>query len=318
MKKKKWLKISLGLLSILVVINLVASHYFYDLAIKRDQKDFLVDNEDLVVSATAMDVFLQGGWRDWVSSQPFDEWELESYDGLTLQGYYLEAKEPSNQTVVLAHGYLGRATDMGLFGQHYYEDLGYNIFMPDLRGHGNSEGDYIGFGWHDRLDILDWVDQIIEHQGDDTEVVLHGISMGSATVLMASGEDLSDNVKAIIADSPYTDTYSLFKYQMNRMFNLPAFPLLPSTSLMTQYRAGYSLTEASSLDQVKQTDVPILYFHGNNDTFVPTRMAEELHENTNSESEIMVFENAGHGEAIAVYPEQYVDHLDRFLEKYLK
>nr|WP_223155073.1 alpha/beta hydrolase [Alkalibacillus aidingensis] len=306
------------MLSILVVINLVASHYFYDLAIKRDQKDFLVDNEDLVVSATAMDVFLQGGWRDWVSSQPFDEWELESYDGLTLQGYYLEAKEPSNQTVVLAHGYLGRATDMGLFGQHYYEDLGYNIFMPDLRGHGNSEGDYIGFGWHDRLDILDWVDQIIEHQGDDTEVVLHGISMGSATVLMASGEDLSDNVKAIIADSPYTDTYSLFKYQMNRMFNLPAFPLLPSTSLMTQYRAGYSLTEASSLDQVKQTDVPILYFHGNNDTFVPTRMAEELHENTNSESEIMVFENAGHGEAIAVYPEQYVDHLDRFLEKYLK
>src|SRR5690625_5547217 len=109
-----------------------------------------------------------------------------SYDGLQLKGYYLPAKESTNKTVVFAHGYLGRARDMGLFGEYYYENLGYNIFTADARGHGASEGDYIGFGWHDRLDYVDWIQMIIEKVGPQAEIVLHGLSMGAATVLMTS------------------------------------------------------------------------------------------------------------------------------------
>src|SRR5699024_11215506 len=107
--------------------------------------------------------------------------------------------------------------------------------------------------------------------------------MGAATVLMASGEDLPKNVKAIVADSPYTSVYDMFAYQMNRMYHLPDIPFLPSTSLVTKIRAGYSLTEASALDQVKKAETPILYIHGEADTFVPTDMSRELCRTTNRE-----------------------------------
>ncbi|MGP4106504.1 alpha/beta hydrolase [Virgibacillus sp. L01] len=318
MKKKKWLKIIVGILSVLLIIDIIASFYFYNLAIDRNEKDFLQGNKDLEVSAEAMDVFLEGDWRDWVGEQNFDEWTMSSYDGLKLQGYFLEAKQPTNKVVVMAHGYLGDAMDMGLYGQYYYEKLGYNIFMADARGHGASEGEYIGFGWHDRKDYVDWINRILNKYGQDTEIVLHGVSMGAATMLMASGEELPDNVKAIVADSPYTSVEDMFSYQMNRMYNIPAFPVLPSTSLVSKAKAGYSFTEASSLEQVKKADVPILYIHGNADSFVPTKMAFKLYENTKSEAEIMTVDGAGHGEAFATKKEKYITKLNSFLEQYME
>ncbi|MFD1040376.1 alpha/beta hydrolase [Virgibacillus byunsanensis] len=317
-KKKKWLKIMIGIISVLLIIDIIASFYFYNLAINRGPKDFLQGNQDLEVSAEAMNVFTEGGWREWVDNQDFEVWELNSYDDLKLEGYFLKAKEPTNKTVVLAHGYLGNARQMGLYGQYYYEELGYNIFMPDSRGHGQSEGDYIGFGWHDRLDYVDWLDQVNERVGPDTEIVMHGVSMGAAAVLMASGEKLPANVKAIVADSPYTSVNDMFAYQMNRMYKLPTFPILPSTSAVTKVQAGYSLTEASALDQVKEAEVPILYIHGNSDTFVPTSMAEELYENTKSEAEIIIFDHAGHGEAFVLEEERYMEKVIEFLNQYVK
>lgn len=317
MKQKRWIKIVTGLLSVLLVIDIIASFYFYNLAIERNVKDFLSDNSDLEVSAEAMDVFLDGGWREWADNQDFVQWEMTSFDNLKLQGYFLEAEEPTDKTAVFAHGYLGHAGDMTLYGQYYYEELGYNIFTPDMRGHGQSEGDYIGFGWHDRLDYADWIDLLLEKQGADAEIVLHGLSMGAAAVLMVSGEDLPENVNAIVADSPYGSVYDLFDYQLGRMFHLPSFPVLPSISLVTKFRAGYSLSEASAMDQVKQAEVPILYIHGKEDTFVPTFMAEELYENTKSEAEIHLFDDAGHGEAFVTQEQRYTEKLNGFLEKYM-
>ncbi|MCP8615942.1 alpha/beta hydrolase [Salirhabdus salicampi] len=317
MNKKRWVKIGVGIVFILLIINIIGSLYFYDLAIKREKKDFLQGNKDLEVSAEAMNTFLKGDWREWVVNQNFEGMEIESFDGLKLQGYFLESIEPTNKTVIFAHGYLGRGRDMALYGQYYYEELGYNIFLADMRGHGESEGDYIGFGWHDRLDYLKWIDTIIEKKGMDVEIVLHGLSMGGATMAMISGEELPSNVKAIVADSPYSSVYDLFAYQLKRMYKLPEFPVLPTTSLVTNMKAGYSLKEASALEQVKKAEVPILYFHGSNDTFVPTPMANELYEQTNGETDIMFFEGANHGEAFAIDKEKYVEKLTGFLKKYI-
>lgn len=317
LKKKRWMITISVILSMLLVIDMAASVYFYQLAIKRGPKDYLQNNPDLEVSAETLDVFLQGDWIDWTGEQDFEQLEMTSFDGLTLQGYYLPAKEPTNKTVVFAHGYLGHAYDMGLFGEYYYENLGYNIFMPDLRGHGNSEGDYYGFGWHDRLDLIDWMDKLIE-ENQDTEIVMHGLSMGAATVLMASGEKLPSNVKAMIADSPYTSVYELFAYQMKRMFHLPDKPILPTTSIVTKINAGYSLTEASALEQVKKANVPILYIAGEGDTFVPTDMAVDLYEHTKSESEIVTFPDANHGESIVLHRDEYLHVITDFLNKQME
>lgn len=317
MKRKKWLVIGTAVFAVLLIINVIASFYFYNLAIDRNVKDFLQGNDDLVVSAEAMDEFLEGDWRDWVRDQTFERMEMTSFDDLVLQGYFLEAKEPTNKVVITAHGYLGGAFDMGLYGQHYYEDLGYHFFTADARGHGESEGDYIGFGWHDRLDYVQWIDAIIEKLGPDVEIVLHGLSMGGATVLMTSGEELPPQVKAIVADSPYTSVNDLFSYQLNRMFHLPSFPIIPTLSLVSKAKAGYSVYEASALDQVKKATIPILYMHGESDTFVPTNLAETLYEETTSEADIVTFPGANHGEGYVIAKEEYLEKLHAFLNKYV-
>ncbi|WP_042149352.1 alpha/beta hydrolase [Paucisalibacillus sp. EB02] len=316
--KKKILKIVAGLFVALLIIDVIASFYFYDLAINRGPKDFLSGNKDLEVSAETMEVLLDGGWRDWVANQEFESIEMTSGDGLLLQGYFLEAKEPTNKLVIAAHGYLGRGSDMGLYGQYYYEELGYHFFTADSRGHGRSEGDYIGFGWPDRLDYVDWINLMIEKLGPDTEIILHGLSMGAATVLMTAGEDLPNNVKLVIADSPYTSVHDLFSYQIKRMFNLPSFPFIHSASLVTKAKAGYSFTEASVLEQVKEADVPILYITGNGDTFVPTEMTQELYKNTNSKAEIVTFDGANHGESFVMDDEKYIRVLKEFLDENLE
>lgn len=314
--KKKSVLLTIAIIVIgCILIDIIASFYFYHLAIERGPKDFLQGNQDLEVSAETLEEFLDGDWITWTKQQPFEKVAMTAFDGITLYGYYLPAKKSTNKTVVFAHGYLGHAMDMGLFGEYYYEQLGYNIFMPDLRGHGQSEGDYIGFGWHDRLDIIDWLQLLIEKNGADTELVMHGLSMGAATVIMASGEKLPEQVKAIIADSPYTSVYDLFAYQMKRMYHLPDKPILPTTSVVTKYKADYSLREASALQQVEQATVPILYIHGERDTFVPTYMTEQLYERTKSESELVLFRDANHGEAIVLHRGDYLREITTFLEK---
>src|SRR5690606_22010868 len=119
--RKRWLKICIGLLSVLLIIDITASFYFYNLVIKRNEKDFLVGNKDLKVSAKAMDTFLEGDWRQWVSRQTFEVRDMQSRDSLKHQGYFLKAKKPTKKTVIFANGYLGRAKDMGLYGQYYYD-----------------------------------------------------------------------------------------------------------------------------------------------------------------------------------------------------
>lgn len=316
--KKKVLRIGIGLILVLLIIDIIASLYFYNLAISRGQKDFLSGNKDLEVSAETMNVLLEGGWRDWVANQEFELLEMKSRDGLLLQGYFLEAEKPTNKLVIAAHGYLGRGSDMGLYGQHYYEDLGYHFFTADSRGHGRSEGDYYGFGWPDRLDYVDWINLLVDKLGEDTEIILHGLSMGAATVLMTAGEELPDNVKVVVADSPYTSVQDLFSYQIKRMFHLPSFPFIHSTSLVTKAKAGYSFTEASALKQVKKIDVPVLYITGDADTFVPTEMTRELFENTKSKAEIVTFEGANHGESFVMDEEKYMKVLTTFLKEHVE
>lgn len=317
--KRNWRKVLLLVVVVFISIQVIGGIFFYDLAIKRGPKDFLQNNADLEVADETMDLYVNGDWIDWVRDQDFEELTLESRDGLQLSGYFLPAAVPSDKLVILTHGYLGNAKQMGLFGIFYYQELGYNLFMPDARGHGKSEGDYYGFGWPDRLDLIDWTNALVERLGPETEFVYHGLSMGAATVLMASGEkELPSQVTAVVADSPYGSVYQLFSYQMKRMFHLPAFPLLDSTSLVTKMRAGYLFKEASSLKAVRTTEVPILYIHGKADTFVPVKNAIELYQNTSSSSEIFLVEGANHGEAYASQPMEYKQKVHQFLTHTVK
>lgn len=302
---------SFTIIVLLLIILTFASNYFYHVAIARADKSFLNGNPDLAVSSTAENPYKID--QDWWGQQGFEEWNMTSDDGIMLHAYYLATDRPSDKTVILAHGYSGQAVQMSNLAEMYRDKLGFNVLLPDARGHGKSKGKYIGFGWPERKDYVLWINKVIEHTGTHVQIVLHGVSMGGATVMMTSGEALPPNVKAIVEDCGYTSVKAQLAYQLKRMYRLPSFPLVQSTSLVTKLRAGYYFGEASALKQVKKSTTPMLFIHGDADSFVPSEMVYELYENGPANKKLFIVHGAGHGLARQVDPVGYDREVAQFI-----
>jgi len=325
--------LGIGGIAVLFIGLLTAiSYYFYYVAIKRNSKAFLSNNQDLaqIHGDKETDDQAEIGLADdtgptpveaigveWIEKQPYETWRITSNDGLSLVGYYLASKTLTSKTVILAHGYSSQGKDMGSFAKFYYEKLGYNVLMPDDRGHGDSEGDYIGFGWPDRKDYLLWINKVLEKHGETSQIVLHGISMGGATVMMISGENVPKQVKVIVEDCGYTSVADQLSYQLKRMYKLPAFPILPATSLLTRLKAGYSFEEASAIKQLVKNKLPMFFIHGSADTFVPTEMVWRLYETCKADKDIYIAEGAGHGMSYGTDTTAYEQKVAAFLSRYV-
>ncbi|MDY3361758.1 MAG: alpha/beta hydrolase [Clostridium celatum] len=315
MKKKKIIRVLI--ITILVVVMLGLSfigNYFYNLALNPDTpKDivFGTPEEASETSGQVLDTDIQ-----WLLTESnYSDETINSFDNLKLHGYKVLNPNNSNKWVITVHGYTSEGINMSSYAKNYY-DMGYNVLIPDLRSHGLSEGDYIGMGWDDRLDIVSWINNILEDNAD-AEIILHGVSMGAATVSMVSGEDLPSNVKAIVADCGYTSVWDEFAYQLDDLFSLPQFPILNVSSLVSKVRAGYFLGTASSLKQVEKSKTPILFIHGDKDDFVPYYMMEELYNATSSEKEMLTIKDAGHAKSSEVDPETYWTTVYNFTNKYI-
>jgi fermentation-respiration switch protein FrsA (DUF1100 family) len=308
------LKIIIIAIVVIAAILIAAGNYFYNFSILRRKKEFLSNDPDLknVNSAVAWD-----SQSEWLQAVSKEELTIASHDGLKLYAQYLPAPSPSDKTVVLIHGYSSWHGSMGGFARYYNEGLGFNVLLPDLRGHGKSEGNYIGFGWHDRKDILQWIDVLLK-KAPNMQIVLHGVSMGGGTVLMTSGEMLPFNVKCIVSDCAYNSVTGILGYQMKRMFKLSKFPLMNITSLICKLKAGYYFGEASALKQVKKSVTPILFIHGDKDKFVPTEMVYELYEAAQCPKQLLVIKDASHGTAFWQDQAAYKYTVEKFIGQYIK
>ena len=261
--------------------------------------------------------WLLEGKNAWLADNAEDRW-LTSHDGLSLHALYLPQEGESHKYAVVCHGYGGIPQGMGGFASHFY-DMGYNILTPAARCHELSQGRYAGMGWPERRDIVDWADTLVE-QDPDAEIVLFGVSMGGVTVMMAAGEaDLSRNVKCIIEDCGYTSVWDEFAVQLEEMFGLPTFPVLDAASLVSRVRAGYDFKEASAVEQLSYNDSrPMLFIHGEEDTFVPYWMLDKVYHACYCEDkELLSVPGAVHGGAAATDPELYWSTVEMFLEKYI-
>ena len=224
-----------------------------------------------------------------------------------------------NRWAIVIHGYRNtNQTDFVLdMAQHYY-DAGFNVLTPDLRASGQSEGDYVGMGWLDRLDILDWVDWILS-QDADVQIVIHGVSMGAATTMMVAGEETPSAVRCFVEDCGYTSVWDVFGAELSRRFGLPEFPLLYSASAMSDALAGYSFEEASALEAVARSEKPMLFIHGTADDFIPFDMMGQLYDmKTTGDQEMLVSEGAGHAEAMYELSDAYWDTVLAFVDNYVQ
>ncbi|AZP92732.1 alpha/beta hydrolase [Enterococcus mundtii] len=309
---KLWIKILIGVTLLVTVVLVFAGNYFYNYAVVPSEKDFLEGDTPGTTKTNE-----ESSAQSWFANPDNrKEWQQTSTDGLKLSAIYLPATD-SHKTAIVAHGYMGNAETMANYAKMFH-DLGYNVLVPDARGHGKSEGDYIGFGWHERKDYVKWIDQVLETNGQSEEIVLYGISMGAATVMMTSGESLPTNVKAIIEDCGYSSVNEELAYQLNELFSLPPFPLIQVTSLMTKIRAGYFFGEADAIKQLEKNQLPMLFIHGDADTFVPYEMLDKVYQATNGPKEKYIVPGAEHAKAYSIDPENYQKTVSSFLEKYVK
>ncbi|OTP11969.1 X-Pro dipeptidyl-peptidase [Enterococcus sp. 10A9_DIV0425] len=309
---KLWMKIGIGVILLVIVVLLYAGNYFYNYAVVPSQKDFL-EEDTPGTTKTGEETEAQRWFAD---STNRSEWHITSNDGLKLSAIYLPA-DKSDKTAIVAHGYMGNAETMANYAKMFH-DLGYNVLVPDARGHGKSEGNYIGFGWPERKDYTQWINRVLEENGSSEKIVLYGISMGAATVMMTSGETLPENVKAIIEDCGYSTVNEELSYQLDELFNLPPFPLIPVTSLMTKARAGYFFGEANAVKQLQKNTLPTLFIHGESDTFVPYEMLDQVYEATKGPKEKYSVPKAEHAKAYSADPEKYQEVVKEFLNKYGK
>ena len=311
-KKKIILTISILLLVVILGVGGLVGNYFYNLALKPfTSKDMIFGDDD---DDTSLEVEVDVNWL--IKDSNYIDTYITSSDNLKLHAYEVKNENKTDKWAIVVHGYTSEGKLLSSKAKHLY-NMGYNVLVPDLRGHGTSEGNYIGMGWHDRLDIIDWINYIVKNN-PKSEIALHGTSMGSATVLMVSGEKLPSNVKAIVADCGYTSVYDEFSYQLKQLFNLPAFPIMNFSDVVTHIRAGYCLNDASAINQVKKSTTPILYIHGDKDDFVPYYMMDELYNATNSEKEKLTIEGGEHANSDLVNPKLYWSTVNSFLEKYIE
>lgn len=232
-------------------------------------------------------------------------------DSTTLRAKYKREKD-RHTWVILIHGYKSNNENMMSYAAKYYEK-GFNVLMPNNRAHGNSDGDYIGMGWLDKDDIAVWVDWI-RVMDSQAQVILHGVSMGGATTMMASGDNL-DHVIGYIEDCGYTSVWDIFASELDKRFSLPTFPILDISNFIAQQKAGYDFKEASCVEQLKKTKEPILFIHGGKDDFVPTSMVNDVYDAAQCEKDIFIVEQAGHAESKDYNPEAYWNKVFTFINE---
>ena len=309
MKKVKWGITAIIILVIIVIVLLGVGNYFYNLALNPNSSKELVLKQDTKATSASRE-------ENWILDQSnYCDEEIESFDNLKLHGYKIN-NENSNVWVITVHGYMGSGAKMAFYAENFY-NMGYNVLVPDLRGHGKSEGDYIGMGWNDRKDILRWIDLILK-ENNNAKIILHGVSMGGATVMMTSGEKLPENVKCIIEDCGYSSVVDEFEDKLKNIFNLPKTPILQAADLVSRVRAGYWFSDASSVNQLKKAKVPILFIHGDKDDFVPYDMLDKVYNAADVEKEKLVVEGAEHAKSAYVNPELYWNTISNFINKHLE
>ncbi|MDR0895322.1 MAG: alpha/beta hydrolase [Prevotellaceae bacterium] len=313
---KKAIKyIAIVLVTLLVVVT-AAGFYMLDLSLRPG----LNNGKDVTESYRYM--FDEYPYiKPWVDSLQavgaLRDTFVVNAEGVQLHAIYAAAVQPTRKTAVIVHGYTDSSVRMLMIGYLYNKVLDYNILLPDLQNCGLSGGDAIQMGWKDRLDVLQWMDIANKIYGGQTQMVVHGISMGAATTLCVSGEPQQPYVKCFVEDCGYTSVWQQFEKELKEMFGLPPFPLLYAASALCEPRYGWNFREASPLKQVAKCRLPMLFIHGDADKYVPTWMVYPLYEAKPEPKELWIVPDAAHAVSYKENRDEYTRRVLRFVEQYI-
>lgn len=249
-------------------------------------------------------------WTKEVRALPREHMTIRSFDGLTLHANYYEYA-PGAPIEIMFHGYRGSAERDLSGGVQRCFSVGRSVLMVDQRTSGLSEGNVISFGINEHRDCLAWIDHAVRRFGPDVKLILTGISMGASTVLMTADKDLPENVIGILADCGFDSARTMISTVIRRM-GLPVKAAYFFVKLAARIYGHFDLEEFSAAETVRNAKVPIIFFHGGDDDFVPCEMSRALCDACSSRSRLVIIPGAAHGLSYPVDPEGYLAALREF------
>ena len=309
----------LKILLILTIIVVLAAYICYHISFRATKR---VLDEDVQIHLPDGEQYMKvhEGIEKCVNdmlNRPFEPVTITTFDGKKLYARYYHVADGAPLQIQF-HGYKSSAVLDFCGGSLYAGKIGHNALVVDQRSHGKSEGHAITFGVLERKDVLSWIGYARSRFGDDVRIILAGLSMGAATVLMATDQPLPSNVVGVMADCPYSSPEAIIKKVCRVEMRLPVKPLYPFIKLGARLFAGFDLEESSAVSAVKNTPVPILILHGTGDRFVPCDMSREIHAANPEMITLVTIPEAGHGLCYMTEPEMYEDAMQEFFKKILK
>ncbi|WP_408069714.1 alpha/beta hydrolase [Butyrivibrio sp. JL13D10] len=294
-----------GLLTALFGGGAAAASMFFDMAVvpkKKTQEE--IDSDPIDAKSIR-----------WLRNCPDrEDVYINSIDELRLHAHFIKAKEESHKYAICIHGVRSDGEFMAMYAKHYHE-LGINVLLPDNRGFGLSDGDYTGYGYFDRLDILEWIYHIIR-QDKDARIIIHGTSMGAAITLMTTGEKLPGNVVFAVADSSYTTLVEEFAhvYKMSKNI-IPVSVALFILRFCILFKCGYDIRKVDVLEAVSKSKTPTLFIHGDEDKLIDPHMSARLYEKCTAPKQYCLILGAAHVRGAYVDPEKYWNKIEKLMEK---
>lgn len=248
-----------------------------------------------------------------VMAVPYEEVQVLSHDGLLLSGKYYHLHDDA-PLIMFFHGYRCSAIRDGNGIFLYTRKLGFNVLLADQRAHGNSQGKTITFGVKERYDVQSWVDYFTKRFGENQKIYLSGLSMGGATVLMASNVGLPKNVVGIVADCPYSSPKAILCSVIKQMC-FPVKVTYALAKLSAKWIGKFDVEESSAIEAVQECDIPILILHGDADDFVPCSMSMDCQLAGENHVQLVLIQGAAHGMSHCVDTPSYEAAVYDFFQK---
>ena len=252
---------------------------------------------------------------DWFVSSCKGDTVLQTVDNDRIHANIIPAEKESHKWAILVHGFSSRPRTMAKQGMHYAK-MGFNTLFPFMRGHRNDEHRHTTFGYYERYDVIEWIRYIISCD-PEAEILIHGCSMGAATTMLVTGEKLPENVKCAVADCGFTSAWDEFNEQIGNILHLPVFPFLPAANLFCKTFLGWDFKDCCPKEAVAHSVTPTLFIHGEEDTFVPYRMMDELYESCSAEKDKLSVPGAKHDESCEKSPDLYWEKTDAFIANFI-
>ena len=337
MEKAKKIRILLSIFLIFIILILgllvVIGSYMTDVSIKRESNSMSSIRKTLAVHTDEeqkkseekantlekkvreeADIFLDKLKKQ--SPELISQESITAYDGIKLNAYSFKQRGQTDKWAVIVHGYHGKALNNSYFIKEYYSK-GFNVLAMDMRVHGLSEGQWIGMGCTDRYDLISWLNKIIEWNSK-AKIIMHGFSMGAASIMMASGEnDFPSQVKVCIEDAGYSSDWGEMASKLKSIYKLPAFPFLHAANIMTKVKAGYYISEGNCIKSMQKNTTPYVFIHGEADDFNPYPMLQEVYDACTAEKVKVSVPRARHCMSAYVDPETYWQTIWAFIDEHL-